>query len=180
MVTDIPGQKRDLKKTRSVRPWFGHSHFGQKRLFKKTEKTQSEGPRYGHCRIGSKTWTLASVVHKTSPYWWMADARVRIVAFPITANMMAWNGRGQIQDYFFLDIDVRRTPTSRKKKKLNSPTSVPRHCICGDPEGNNSPALVAYQSGEVLMDHGHRRYNFWLVDHRKYEGAEWKGTNLDF
>ncbi len=47
-----------------------------------------------------------------------------------------------------------------KKKKLNSPPSVPCHCICGNPEGNNSPVSVVYQSGEVLMDNGRRRSGF--------------------
>ncbi len=86
---------------------------------------------YGHCRTGSKTWTPASVVHKTSPYWWMADAGVRIVAFPIAANTMARNGTGQIQD-FFLDVGVRHMPTSRKKKKTKfaSFRSVPSYFWC--------------------------------------------------
>ncbi len=39
---------------------------------------------------------------KTSPYWWTTDADLKIVPFRIAGNMMVWNGRGQIQLFFFL------------------------------------------------------------------------------
>ncbi len=48
----------------------------------------------------------------------------------------------------------------RQEKKINSPPSVLRHRICGDPEGNNLPVSVVYQAGEVLMDNRHRRSGF--------------------
>ncbi len=114
MVTDVPGQKRGKKTVCETVVW--PLTFRSKTTGKKWKKPRSERPRYGPCRTGSKTWLPASVIHKTSPYWWTADAGVRIVAFAIAANMMAWNERGQIQD-FFLDVGVRRTPTPRKKKK---------------------------------------------------------------
>ncbi len=142
--------------------WYGHWRPRSKKGFKKTRgKTQSERRRYGHCRTGSKPWTPSSVVHKTSPYWWTADARVRIVAFPIAVNTMARNGRGEFIYFFFLDVGVCLTSTSRKKI-LNLPPSVSHHRICGDWKGNNSnPGIRRPSIRESFMDNGGRRSRFW-------------------
>ncbi len=84
MVTDIPGQKRDKKK-----PGLWDRGMAIDVLVKKKrEKTRSERPRYGHCQTGSKTWTPASVIHKTSPYWWTAD-----VARPSIRGSFMGDGR---------------------------------------------------------------------------------------
>ncbi len=133
-----PRSKKGLK-NRYVRPWYSHWRFGKKWL-KKWKKTRSERPRYGHCQTGSKTWKPASVVHKTSPYWWMADAVVRTVAFPIAANTMAQNRRGQFRIFFFLTSasDVRR----HQERKKTEFATFPFHVLVylrqsGDLEGKN-------------------------------------------
>ncbi len=158
MVTDVSGQKRDKKTPVCEIVVWPFTFWSKTTLKKKQKKTWFERSRYGHCQIGSKTWTPASVVHKTSPYWWMADAEVRIVAFPIAANTMVRNGRGQIQDFFswcrrqtYADVKkethISGNPEGKIFKKSEFAPSILRPCICGNPEGNNLPAPVVYQLG---------------------------------
>ncbi len=72
--------------------------------------------------------------------WWM----LALELVPSGSLQIRWHGleEGSEFRFFFLLLmsDVRR----RQEKKLNSPPSIPHHRICGNPEGNNSPASVIY------------------------------------
>ncbi len=184
-----------IPRSHRLGPWYGHWRprskkglkkpvcetvvwpltFWSKTTFKKMEKnlvSQRPGQK-PECR------RLSSIKHP------LIDGRRMpgLELLPFRLPQIRWCGMKGGKFRIFFGIGVRHTPTSRKKKKLNSLPSVPRPCICndpaiwkativknlnsppsvprpricGDPEGNNSLAPVVYQSGKVLMDHRRRR-----------------------
>ncbi len=58
---------------------------------------------------------------KTSPYWWMPAASVRIVAFRIAANTIARTGRGEFS-FLTSDADIKKEKKTTKFAPFHSAT----------------------------------------------------------
>ncbi len=97
MVTDILCQKSD-KKTPICETMVWPLTLKKPGLGDRGMVTASPGQK-------PECWRPSS--NKTSPYWWMMDAGVRIGAFWIAVNTMAQTGRRRIQSFF---LDVRPLP----------------------------------------------------------------------
>ncbi len=110
MVTDILDQKSDKKNV-----------VCETVVWLLTLKKAGLGDRgMVTARLGQKPERQRPSSIKTSPYWWATDAVVRIGALQIAVNTMVRTRRERIQG-FFLDVDVRCTPTSRRKKTKFTP-----------------------------------------------------------
>ncbi len=110
-------------------PWYGHWRPRSKKWFKKpvcetvvwplTLKKPGSGDQgMVTARPGQKPERRHPSPIKTFSYWWTTHAGIRIVAFRIAANTMERTGRKRIQ-VFFLNVNFRCTPTSKKKTKFD-------------------------------------------------------------
>ncbi len=113
MVTNVLGQKSDLKKPScEILVW------------PLTLKNPRPGdPGMVTARPSQHPECRCPLSIKTSPYWWTPDAGIRIVAFRIAANTMAWTGRGWIQ---LFNVEHRH---QEKKTKFGPFCSAPSYAV---------------------------------------------------